>query len=166
MVLRASKAVRANRWHNAMMQILIQNLAVSTLMVALTVVVHFLGLLALLFLLRRRGARFRAHESVAGQGLLIVLTVFGLFAIHAVEIWLYAAFYVAVGAEPDLETALYFSTVSFSSLGFGDVLMPLEWRLVSAIEGVNGLILIGWSTAFLMSLMARLKSLEHDWLED
>ena len=148
------------------MQVLAQNLAVSTLMVALTVVIHFLGLLGLLFLLRRRGARFRAQESVVGQGLLIVLTVFGLFAIHAVEIWLYAAFYVAVGAEPDLETALYFSTVSFSSLGFGDVLMPLEWRLVSAIEGVNGLILIGWSTAFLMSLMARLKTLEHDWLEN
>ena len=148
------------------MQILVQNLVVSTLMVALTVVIHFLGLLGLLFLLRRRGARFRAQESVVGQGLLIVLTVFGLFAIHAVEIWLYAAFYVAVGAEPDLETALYFSTVSFSSLGFGDVLMPLEWRLVSAIEGVNGLILIGWSTAFLMSLMARLKTLEHDWPEN
>jgi hypothetical protein len=148
------------------MQILVQNLAVSTFMVALTVVIHFLGLLLLLFLLRRRGARFRAQESVVGQGLLIVFTVFGLFAIHAVEIWIYAAFYVAVGAEPDLETALYFSTVSFSSLGFGDVLMPLEWRLVSAIEGVNGLILIGWSTAFLMSLMARLKTLEHDWLEN
>jgi hypothetical protein len=148
------------------MQILVQNLAVSTFMVALTVVIHFLGLLVLLFLLRRRGARFRAQESVVGQGLLIVVTVFGLFAIHAVEIWIYAAFYVAVGAEPDLETALYFSTVSFSSLGFGDVLMPLEWRLVSAIEGVNGLILIGWSTAFLMSLMARLKTLEHDWLEN
>ena len=148
------------------MSILIQNLATATGMVAATVVVHFFGLLALLYFLRRRGARFRARESVLGQGALVLFLVFGLFAVHTIEIWLYAALYQVVGAVDDFETALYFSTVAFSSLGFGDVLLPRDWRLVSAIEGVNGLILVGWSTAFLMSLMARLKSLEHDWLED
>jgi hypothetical protein len=96
---------------------------------------------------------------------LVLFVVFGVFALHSVEIWLYAWLYLLVGALPDFETALYFSTVTFSSLGFGDILLSREWRLVSAIEGVNGLILVGWSTAFLLSLMARLKSLEHDWLE-
>lgn len=147
------------------MPVLIQNLCVATAMVALTVAVHFFGLLALLFFLRRRGERFRARDSVLGQGALVLFVVFGIFALHSVEIWLYAALYLLVGAAGDFETALYFSTVTFSSLGFGDVLLSRAWRLVSAIEGVNGLILIGWSTAFLLSLMARLKSLEHDWLE-
>lgn len=144
---------------------LILNLAVATGMVALTVAVHFFGLVALLYFLRRRGERFRARESMIGQGALVVFVVFGIFALHSVQIWLYALLYLLVGALPDFESALYFSTVAFSSLGFGDVLLSRQWRLVSAIEGVNGLILIGWSTAFLLSLMARLRSLEHDWLE-
>ncbi len=144
---------------------LIQNLAAASAMVALTVTVHFFGLLALTHFLRRRGNRFRAHESTLGSGALVLFLVFGIFAIHTVEIWLYAAFYYAIGALSDFEAALYFSTVAFASLGFGDVVLTREWRLVSAIEGMNGLILVGWSTAFLLSLMARLRSLEHDWLE-
>ncbi len=147
------------------MPVLIQNILAASGMVAVTVIVHFFGLLALLYFLRRRGARFRAHESVFGQSALVLFMVLGLFAIHTIEIWAYAVFYSLVGALRDFETSLYFSTVSFSSLGYGDILLTREWRMVAAIEGVNGLILIGWSTAFLMSLMARLKSLEHDWLE-
>jgi hypothetical protein len=144
---------------------LVENLAAASGMVALTVTVHFFGLLGLLYFLRRRGARFRAHESVVGQGALVLFVVFGIFAIHTVEIWLYAVFYVIVGALSDFEAALYFSTVSFASVGYGDIVLTREWRLVSAIEAANGVILFAWSTAFLLSVMARLRSLEHDWLE-
>lgn len=134
-------------------------------MVTITVTIHFFGLLGLLYFLRRRGDRFRAHESTLGQGALILFLVFGIFAIHTIEIWLYAAFYYAVGALGDFEAALYFSTVVFSAVGFGDIVLTREWRLVSAIEAANGVILFAWSTAFLLSVMARLRSLEHDWLE-
>ncbi|HCK83340.1 MAG TPA: K+ channel TrkA-N [Hyphomonadaceae bacterium] len=147
------------------MPVLIQNLAVASAMVALTVTIHFFGLLGLLYFLRRRGERFRAHESTVGQGALILFLVFGIFTIHTAEIWLYAVFYYAVGALGDFEAALYFSTVVFSAVGFGDIVLNRDWRLVSAIEAANGVILLAWSTAFLLSLMARLRSLEHDWLE-
>lgn len=147
------------------MSVLVQNLAAASFMVALTVSVHFFGLLGLLYLLRQRGDRFRAHESTMGQGALVLFLVFGVFAIHTVEIWLYAVFYTLVGALADFESALYFATVVFASLGFGDIVLGREWRLVSAIEAANGVILFAWSTAFLLSVMARLKALEHDWLE-
>lgn len=147
------------------MFVLIQNLAVATGMVALTVTVHFFGLLALLYFLRHRASRFRTHESTLGQGALILFVVFGIFAIHTIEIWIYAAFYYLIGALHDFESALYFSTVSFASLGYGDIVLNHDWRLVSAIEAANGVILFAWSTAFLLSVMARLRSLEHDWLE-
>lgn len=147
------------------MPVLIQNLLAASGMVAVTVSVHFFGMLALVFFLRRRGAGFRAHESVMGQGALVLTLVFGIFALHTIEIWLYAAFYLLVGAQSDFEAALYFSTVSFASLGYGDIVLTPRWRLVSAIESANGVILFAWSTAFLLSLMARLHALEHDWLE-
>jgi len=141
------------------------NLLLATIMVAATVGVHFFGLMGLLWFLRRRGKRFRTHESVFGQAALVLVMVFGVFALHTIEIWLYAAVFRLVGASPDFETALYFSTVTFSSLGYGDVVLLRDWRMFGAIEAANGVILFAWSTAFLLSIMARLRALEHDWLE-
>ncbi|MES1203554.1 MAG: potassium channel family protein [Pseudomonadota bacterium] len=146
-----------------MFAIMLQNLAMASAMVTATVTVHFFGLIGLLHFLRRRGARFRAHESIVGQGALVLIMVFGVFAIHTIEIWLYAVVYTALKAAPDFETALYFSTVTFASLGYGDIVLSREWRLFGAIEAANGVILFAWSTAFLLSVMARLRALEHDW---
>jgi len=144
---------------------MLSNIALSTFMVGLNVTIHFAGLLALLFVLRRTGHRFRAHESWLGQGAAILFVVLGLVAVHAVEIWSYAAIYRVIGALPDLESALYFSTASFTTIGYGDVVLDHKWRLFGAIEGANGLLLFGWSTAFLISVTSRMRILEHDWLE-
>jgi hypothetical protein len=143
---------------------MLQNLGLATAMVALTVTMHFIGLLGLMRLLRRRGRHFNAHSSIFGQGALILFVVFGIFAIHTSEIWVYAAVYGLIGASPDFETALYFSTVTFASLGYGDIVLARDWRLFGAIEAANGVILFAWSTAFLLSVMNRLRTLEHDWL--
>lgn len=139
--------------------------ALATLMVGLTVTIHFGGLLGLLWFLRGAAHRFRAHERPASQGAAILFVVLGLVGIHTVEVWLYALAYLEVGALHEFETALYFSTTSFTTLGYGDVVLDHRWRLLGAIEGANGLLLFGWSTAFLISLTGRMRFLEHDWLE-
>ena len=144
---------------------MIGNLALATLMVGLTVIIHFAGLLGLMWVLRTRGHRFRAHESAVGQGAAIVFVVLGLVAILTIEIWLYGMVYFSLGALPDFESALYFSTTSFTTIGYGDVVLEKSWRLFGAVEGANGLLLFGWSTAFLIAVTARMRILEHDWLE-
>ena len=144
---------------------MIENLALSVVMVTATVTVHFFGLLVLIYLLRRHGRGIRVQHSVARQGFVIVVVMLGIFVIHTVEIWLYALVFLALGALPDFEKALYFSTSTFSSVGYGDLVLSPNWRVFGAIEAPNGLILIAWSTAFLISLMNRLRALEHDWLE-
>jgi hypothetical protein len=63
------------------------------------------------------------------------------------------------------EEALYFSTVTFSSIGYGDVVLSPRWRLLSSIEGANGVILFAWSTTFLFGVTTRLKIIEHQWLD-
>ena len=144
---------------------MIANFALAALMVGLTVTIHFFGLLVLLWFLRRSGHRFHAHEGFIGQGAAILVVVLGLVGIHTTEIWSYALVYLAIGALPDFESALYFSTTSFTTLGYGDVVLDRHWRLFGAIEGANGLLLFGWSTAFLFSVISRMRVLEHDWLE-
>jgi len=82
--------------------------------------------------------------------------VMGLFAIHGVEIWLYALLYWLTGALPDLHISVYFSTITYATIGYDDEGLERAWQLVAAIEGINGILLLGWSTAFFVSLMARM----------
>lgn len=144
---------------------MIENLLLASVMVCVTVAIHFCGLFILTWGLRHRGHRFHARESVFGQATLILSVVLGIFAIHTIEIWAYALVYQAIGAIQDFETALYFSTVTFSSLGYGDITLSKDWRVFGSIEAANGLILLAWSTAFLLAVVGRLRTLEHDWLE-
>jgi hypothetical protein len=84
--------------------------------------------------------------------------------IHTAEIWLWAAIYLELQAFRTFEQALYFSTVTYASLGYGDLLLPHEWRIFGAIEGAAGIIMLGISTAYLVSLLTRVKLFSHDWL--
>ena len=86
----------------------------------------------------------------------LVLTIVGLFLMHTVEIWSWAALYVWLGEFESFERALYFSTVTFTTLGYGDITLQERWRLLSGVEAVNGIMLFGVSTAFLFAVMRRL----------
>ncbi len=134
-------------------------------MVAVTVLIHFWGLIGLSAVMDRGSGRLRLHEGRPGQALLILLTVFALFGLHTIEIWLYAVLYSALHELKTFEEALYFSTTTFVTIGYGDVVLSPRWRIIASIEGANGLILIGWSTAFLMTVTTRLRLLEHQWME-
>lgn len=144
---------------------LASNLAIATVMVSATVLVHFWGLLLLTRALGGGGARIKAHESHARGAIIILMGVFGIFALHTLEIWTYAVLYRLLGETGSFAEALYFSTTTFASLGLGDVVLSPRWRLISAIEAANGVILFAWSTAFFLTLTRRLKILEHDWFE-
>jgi hypothetical protein len=140
-------------------------LLVSFLICSVTVVMHMVGLVLLMAFMRARSSGIRPHQNVLRQTGFIMVVVFGLFAIHAVEIWSYALLYLTLGEFSTLESALYFATTTFTTLGYGDVLLSQQWRLVGAIEGFNGFLLIGWSTAFLVSVIGRLRAIEFDWLD-
>lgn len=136
-------------------------LALSTIMVAFTVGVHLAGLTLMLRLLRHHRSRRRQHGSVhLHDGIGILTAAFGLFVLHAIEIWAYAALYAVAGALRTFEEALYFSTSTYATIGYGDVVLAPGWRVLGAIEGANGVILLGWSTAFFVAVVSRIRLLE------
>lgn len=143
---------------------LLSNLTLAGVMVAATVLMHFWGLVLLTRLVAHGGRHLRAHESHGRAGLVVLLGVFGVFALHTVEIWSYAGLYQILGEAEAFTDALYFSTTAFASLGFGDIVLSPRWRLISAIEAANGVILFAWSTAFLLTLTRRLGVFGHEWL--
>lgn len=139
------------------------NLALGSLVIALTVVVHTLGLMAVTHFMTWLVDAFRVHHR-RSRVLAMITVVFGVFAVLTVEIWIWAAAYLLLGVVKDFETALYFSTITFSTVGYGDVVPVHEWRQFAALEGVNGFLLIGWSTAYLIAAGMRVgpfKSGEH-----
>lgn len=131
------------------------NLAFGTGIAALTVAVHTFGLIgvthAMAFLVDRFRMNGRRSRVIA-----MITIVFGIFVVLMAEVWLWAVGYHLVGAFDDFETSLYFSATTFSTLGIGDLVPPVEWRLAAAIEGINGFLLIGWSTAYLVAASTRI----------
>ena len=141
---------------------MIGTLALSSLMIGLTVSIHVVGLLLLARMLRHYAARMQRRPDAVHQTVAVMIVVLGLVGVHTIEIWAYAILYRLLGAFGDMETALYFSTVTFTTLGYGDVVLGKGWRLLAAIEAANGLLLFGWSTAFLITVIARVPILRHD----
>lgn len=138
---------------------MISQLAVATIMVMLTVMIHGLGLAMLGRVMRSEVRQERQHHvpplSLRSLGFTLMLA-FSLATLHGIEIWSYAIVYEALGAVTDLETAVYFSTISYAGIGFDDRYIVKIWRLVAAIEGINGLLLLGWSTAFFVTVVTRM----------
>lgn len=138
---------------------MVDDLIVSTVMVLSTVAFHGAGLILLTKLLRIEAREEMARHLPAFSPRTLAFTlslVLALFVLHGLEIWLYAFVYVWLGAVSDIATGVYFSTISYAAIGYSDVHISPNWRLVGAIEGINGLLLLGWSTAFFVPLVTRL----------
>lgn len=142
---------------------LLLNLILAGSLVLVTFAVHFAGLVGLTWVLRRRDVPSRSWRRMAySQGISIVTIVLGLFALHSIQIWIYAIVYMALGEFSAVEPALYFSTSTFTTVGFGDIILDERWRMLAAAESANGFLLIGWSTAFLVSVTSRLRIFEAE----
>jgi hypothetical protein len=85
-----------------------------------------------------------------------------LMAGNIVQVLVWALLYVIIDVFPDFETALYFSGVTFTSLGFGDVVLPRQVRLLAPLQAANGLIMFGISTAL---FYAAIDSVTRKWIE-
>jgi hypothetical protein len=137
-----------------------RELAISTGMVLLTVLTHLIGLSVLVHLTRIHITRFAT--SVQIDRILVPLgMVLGLFVIHGVEIWTYALLYYAAGIAHGVEPALYLSIGAYTTNGWVDIHLTQGWRIVLTLEGVNGLLLVGWSTAYLFQNLTRVMVTEE-----
>ncbi|GAA5129191.1 two pore domain potassium channel family protein [Luteolibacter yonseiensis] len=89
---------------------------------------------------------------------LIVRVVYGLLLLHLIQITIWAAFYQFQGCFADFATSFYFSATSYSTLGYGDVLLDEKWRILGAVEAVTGVLMFGWSTGILFTIVHHLLS--------
>lgn len=122
-----------------------------------TIIVHATGTSFLIALLRRK--REIALASRMGELNVLAFTAVALLVIHTVEtvIWAVTYFWVVKGETfRTLEDAVYFSTVTFTALGYGDLVLTGQWRMLSAFQAMTGLLIFGWSTALLFAVVQRI----------
>jgi len=81
-----------------------------------------------------------------------------LFAGHMLQIAIWAVLFVYLGEFGDFETAFYHSAVNFASLGYGDIVMSDEWRLLGALEASNGVLMFGLSAGTLLAVLTHIFS--------
>jgi voltage-gated potassium channel Kch len=127
-------------------------LATGLGMMVLTIIIHALFMVGGAKAAKWRQSRFGdvGNETIKAV-LLSALTVWMFLAI-VLEAWLWALLYLfdpLVTTLPDMETAFYFSMVTFTTLGYGDVVLSGPWRTLASIQAANGVIIFGWTTALI-----------------
>lgn len=128
------------------MHLATQLLATGLLAIVMTLI-HALGVIGTTKLLRLDDRNLSA-QRLDGTAFALLVTMFlCLFALHVLEIAVFALFYFMVGAVSKFGEALFFSASSYATLGSPDAVIPEDWKLVGAFEGLMGFLLIGWSTA-------------------
>lgn len=133
---------------------MLANLLLGTVVITATVFIHTFGLIVVSRAIGWLTARFRLHGH-RSRVLAMNSVVLGLLLVLSIEVWLWAAFYLLIGVADTFPTSLYLSTITFSTVGYGDVVPNHDWRLFAALEGINGFLLIGWSTAYLVAAGVR-----------
>ncbi len=90
------------------------------------------------------------------SGCILVVTIFTILASHTVQVWIWSIAFYLNGALPDWNTAVYFILVTYTTVGYGDVVLDPSLRVGAGLASVNGVLSFGISTAFLVTAMGRL----------
>jgi hypothetical protein len=128
---------------------------IGSALIAITVVIHATGTTAWV---RYLSKKFAGESLTTGRRatLILVNTALVVFALHTLEIVVWAGAYqllLPVNELASFEEAVYFSFVTFTTLGYGDITLSEGWRLLSGIEALNGILLVGWTTAMIFSVV-------------
>jgi hypothetical protein len=130
---------------------MITTILIAFALVAVTVAIHAAGLALLVESLRKR-PNWRLVRNWRFIGLLMLMGL-GLVVLHLVGIATWGLFYLWSGSMPDLQSALYFSGITYTTIGYGDLLLPTPWRLLAPIEGMTGVLMGGLSASFFFSVV-------------
>lgn len=126
---------------------------------AITVVVHAIGLALILKALARLET-LHIHRLWAIINRLVWVACY-LILLHMSEISIWGMFYLWQKCLPDIETAFYFSGVTYATIGYGDVTLAKPWRLFGPTEGLIGILMCGLSTGFFFAVVNHIYQIVH-----
>lgn len=122
-------------------------------LLAVTVAIHAAGLAFVLRTLDRPVAQ--RVLRFWGVTVLLVRIAWTFIVLHLAEIAVWALFYWWKRCLPDAESAFYFSAITYTTVGYGDLVLPVGWRLLAGVEGLTGILMCGLSTGLFFAIASK-----------
>ena len=129
------------------------NIIIAAGMMVVTTAIHAGGMvLAMQMFDWKKGRSIKRLTRIYLVSGIVIL----MFLASLLEVLVWAVTYLALNAIQGFEQALYFSMVTFTTLGYGDVVLAEQWRLLGSFEAANGIIMFGWTTAIVIAAVQRI----------
>ena len=131
---------------------MMMNIILGAFLLLITCGMHLGAMMLVIHLLGLEGGPlrkwFRQNRAFpVGEVVLVMANI------SILEVLLWASTYMALGEIRELEAAFYFSMVTFTTLGYGDIVLDQSWRLLASFQAATGIIMFGWTTAILMAVV-------------
>jgi len=139
---------------------MLTNILIAWCLMAACVTVHAAGLTVAFRWMKRRAAPVEGRLWPAIR--ILIATAGWTLLIHMIQITGWAIAYTVLGGMPDLMSALYFSAVTYTTTGYGDLVLTEEWRLVGAVEALTGILMCGLSTGLFFAVFTRVFRIGQD----
>ena len=139
---------------------MLREILVAFVLVSINVSIHATGMVELFNWLARKQPEIEKKLGTMFHIILFIKIFAIILSLHLVQICVWAGFYILWGGLHDVETAIYFSIATYTTIGYGDVILPIGWRLLGAIEGVTGVLMYGWSTGVIFAVASRLMAIQ------
>ena len=130
-------------------------LFLGSALLALCSLLHIAGLVGAASMLATLAYRHRDLPAGIHSALIIAGAVAALILAHTVEVWIWAIALLILGAVAGVSDAVYFSLATYTTVGYGDVVLGPEYRVFGAMAAVTGMLVFGLSTAFLVAILTR-----------
>ena len=130
------------------------NIFIAAVLIVATTVIHAGGMILAMRLMRSRDIhlkRLRQMRIYRVGGIVLLM-----FNVSLLEVLLWATTYHLLNALEGFEPAFYFSMVTFTTLGYGEIVLGEQWRLLASFEAANGIIMFGWTTAIILAAVQRI----------
>jgi hypothetical protein len=132
---------------------MIIKILIAWCLVATTVAIHSAGLAYIFSQILRSPQKSETHFGQITW--LLIRIAWCLIVVHMCEIAVWGLFYWWENCLPDAESSFYFAGVTYTTVGYGDIVLPKEWRLFGPVEGLTGILMCGLSTGFFFFIFSK-----------
>lgn len=128
----------------------------GSLLLGLCTFVHLAIVIGAVKILHAYRSPLKSKPFIVHFGVTICVALVCVVAAHTIQVWLWAGSFLLLQTLPNLENAVYFALATYTTVGYGDVVAQVGWRVFAAIASVTGLLSFGISTAFLVGVFGKM----------